>query len=197
MQTIDTEFKTFQKNSDQIATSAIITYDQLPKYDLFLSQVTDFLNEHFKEEQFTHNIIQNYIKNEVISKPEEGKKRGYTKRHIIQLILLSYMRPILSTEEIKRVFRLAFNEINDHTDDIISWEKAYGFFTEALVISLDCSNFNSISDDKKIHALLKEEKLTTEECDKIAMFLNVMTIIAKTAASKKLIQSIINLEANP
>ena len=32
------------------------------------------------------------------------------------------MRPLLTTEEIKKVFRLAFNEINDRNDDILSWE---------------------------------------------------------------------------
>ena len=40
------------------------------------------------------------------------------------------MRPVLTTEEIKKVFRLAFNEINDRTDDIISWEARYKVFTE-------------------------------------------------------------------
>ena len=50
--------------------------------------------------------------------------------HLIQLVLLSYMRPVLTTEEIKKVFRLAFNEINDRSDDIIAWETAYKIFVE-------------------------------------------------------------------
>ncbi|KHF07040.1 hypothetical protein PO77_13270, partial [Vibrio parahaemolyticus] len=67
---------------------------------------------------------------EVISKPQDGKKRGYTKLHLVQLVLLSYMRPLLTTEEIKNVFTLAFNEINDRGDDIISWENAYKIFSD-------------------------------------------------------------------
>ena len=39
------------------------------------------------------------------------------------------MRPILTTEEIKKVFKLAFNEINDSNDDILSWEETYKIFT--------------------------------------------------------------------
>ena len=51
----------------------------------FLSQVIDFLNDKFVEDKYTNNIVQNYIKSEVISKPEDGKKRGYTKIHLVQL----------------------------------------------------------------------------------------------------------------
>jgi len=84
---------------------SIIQYDELPQYDLFLSQVKDYLNDKFKHDKFTNSILQNYIKSEVISKPEDGKKRGYTKLHLAQLVLLGYMRPILTTDEIKSVFR--------------------------------------------------------------------------------------------
>ena len=84
----------------------------------------------FTDEKYTNNIVQNYIKSDVISKPEDGKKRGYTKIHLAQLVLLSYMRPILTTEEIKKVIRLAFNDINDRSDDIISWQDAYKIFAE-------------------------------------------------------------------
>lgn len=113
-----------------ITENSIITYEELPQYDLFLSQVIDYLNDKFDADNYTNNIVQNYIKSEVISKPEDSKKRGYTKLHLIQLVLLSYMRPILTSEEIKKVFRLAFNEINDRDDDIISWENAYKIFSD-------------------------------------------------------------------
>ena len=89
--------------AEDISKDSIISYEDLPKYDLFLSQVIDFLNDKFVVDKYTNNIVQNYIKSEVISKPEDGKKRGYTKIHLVQLVLLSYMRPILTTEEIKKL----------------------------------------------------------------------------------------------
>ena len=115
---------------EKISENSLISYEDLPKYDLFLSQVIDYLNDKFMDENFTNNIVQNYIKSEVITKPEDGKKRGYTKIHLIQLVLLSYMRPVLTTEEIKKVFSLAFNEINERDDDIIGWQDAYKIFSE-------------------------------------------------------------------
>ena len=115
---------------EEISKGSSVSYEDFPKYDLFLSQVIDYLNDKFIDENFTNNIVQNYIKSEVITKPEDGKKRGYTKMHLIQLVLTSYMRPLLTTEEIKKVFRLAFNEINDRNDDILSWEETYKTFTQ-------------------------------------------------------------------
>ena len=74
--------------AEEISKDSTISYDDLPKYDLFLSQVIDFLNDKFVDDKYTNNIVQNYIKSEVISKPEDGKKRGYTKIHLVQLVLL-------------------------------------------------------------------------------------------------------------
>ena len=40
-----------------ISESTIIPYEDLPKYDLFLSQVIDYLNDKFEGEKYTNNII--------------------------------------------------------------------------------------------------------------------------------------------
>ncbi|WP_142414135.1 DUF1836 domain-containing protein [Hathewaya massiliensis] len=175
-----------------MSESSIIAYEDLPQYDLFLSQVIDFLNDHFKKEKYTNNIVQNYIKSEVISKPEDGKKRGYTKLHLAQLALLSYMRPVLTTEEIKKVFRLAFNEINDRTDDIISWESAYKSFSG---IQKECFNYflsTDYFDEEKINDIIKEFNLESKDEERIKVFLVVMTLIAQSSVIKKLAQKIID-----
>ena len=70
---IDTNY--IKDVAEEMANGTMITYDDLPKYDLFLSQVIDFLNDKFIDDKYTNNIVQNYIKSEVISKPEDGKKR--------------------------------------------------------------------------------------------------------------------------
>ena len=54
---------------EEMSKSSSISYDDLPKYDLFLSQVIDYLNDKFVNEKFTNNIVQNYTKSEVITKP--------------------------------------------------------------------------------------------------------------------------------
>ena len=176
--------------AEEMSKNSLISYNDLPQYDLFLSQVIDFLNDKFTEDNYTNNIVQNYIKSEVITKPEDGKKRGYTKLHLVQLVLLSYMRPVLTTEEIKKVFSLAFNEINDRNDDIISWETAYKIFVEIQKESYDSFLSNPIGDDKKLDEIIKNFDLQEKDEDRIRVFILVISLIAQASVIKKLVQKI-------
>ena len=187
---IDTNYIT--EVAEEMANSTMIAYDDLPKYDLFLSQVIDFLNYKFIEDKYTNNIVQNYIKSEVISKPEDGKKRGYTKIHLVQLVLLSYMRPVLTTEEIKKVFSLAFNEINDRSDDIISWEKAYKIFSETQSESFKDFLSKPAVNEEKLDGIISDLKLNEKDENSIRTFVIVMSLIAQASAIKKLVQKIVN-----
>lgn len=178
--------------AEEISKTSMVSYEDLPKYDLFLSQVIDFLNDKFVEDKYTNNIVQNYIKSEVISKPEDGKKRGYTKIHLVQLVLLSYMRPILTTEEIKKVFSLAFNEINDRSDDIIDWETAYKLFTETQNESFNKYLDATALNDDKLDSIIKDLNLDEKDENSIRTFVVVMSLIAQASAIKKLVQKIVN-----
>ncbi|MBC5630361.1 DUF1836 domain-containing protein [Clostridium sp. NSJ-6] len=178
--------------AEEISKDSTISYDDLPKYDLFLSQVIDFLNDKFVDDKYTNNIVQNYIKSEVISKPEDGKKRGYTKIHLVQLVLLSFMRPVLTTEEIKKVFRLAFNDINDRSDDIIAWETAYKIFVETQSNSFKEYLNTPALDEDKLTEVIKELDLDEKDENSIRTFVVVMTLIAQASAIKKLVQKIVN-----
>ena len=176
--------------AEEMSKNSLISYNDLPQYDLFLSQVIDFLNDKFTEDKYTNNIVQNYIKSEVITKPEDGKKRGYTKLHLVQLVLLSYMRPVLTTEEIKKVFSLAFNEINDRNDDIISWETAYKIFVEIQKESYDSFLSNPIGDEEKLDEIMKNFELQEKDEDRIRVFILVISLIAQASVIKKLVQKI-------
>lgn len=175
----------------EMSKSTSVSYEDIPKYDLFLSQVIDYLNDKFVDEKFTNNIVQNYTKSEVITKPEDGKKRGYTKMHLVQLVLLSHMRPLLTTEEIKKVFRLAFNEINDRSDDILSWEETYKTFTQIQKESLDNYLDTFISNDDKLEDIIKNFDLKDNDKERIKIFLLVLSLIAEASVIKKLVQKIV------
>jgi len=180
-----------KKLAEEMAKSSMISYEDLPQYDLFLSQVIDFLNDTFVDENYTNNIVQNYIKSEVISKPEDGKKRGYTKMHLTQMVLLSNMRPVLTTEEIKKVFRLAFNEINDRDDDVITWEAAFKIFAEIQGKSFDFVSNNPIGDVNKLDDIMKSFSLNKKDEERIRIFVLVISLVAQASVIKKLVQRVI------
>ncbi|MGH4052475.1 MAG: DUF1836 domain-containing protein [Clostridium sp.] len=177
--------------SRAISENNIIPYEELPHYDLFLSQVIDFLNDKFDTDNYTNNIVQNYIKSEVMSKPEDSKKRGYTKLHLVQLVLISYMRPILTADEIEKVFRLAFNEINDREDDIISWESSYKIFADMQKESFNNFSGKQFCDKGKLQKIIDTLELKKSDEKRISVFLVVMTLVSQASAIKRLAQRII------
>ncbi|MBB6716597.1 DUF1836 domain-containing protein [Clostridium gasigenes] len=187
---IDADY--IRQTTEEMSKNNMVSYDELPKYDLFLSQVIDFLNDKFPEDKYTNNIVQNYIKSEVITKPEDGKKRGYTKIHLVQLVLLSYMRPVLTTEEIKKVFSLAFNEINDRSDDIISWEVAYKIFSETQSKSFNENLSTPAVEEERLEDIIKGLDLNDKDENSIRTFVSVMSLIAQASAIKKLVQKVVN-----
>lgn len=184
--------KYFLDLATEMSHNTIVSYDNLPKYDLFLSQVIDYLNDTFEGDNYTNNIVQNYIKSDVISKPVDGKKRGYTKDHLAQLVLLSYMRPVLTTEEIKNVFRLAFNDINNREDDIISWREAYKLFSEFKEESLSEFTSSPILDDEKLKKKIKKFELEAKDEERIRVFILVMSLVAQASAIKNMVQKIVD-----
>lgn len=174
------------------AESSIVTLEDFPKYDLFLSQVIEFIEDLFPDDAYTVNIIQNYIKSEVISKPAQGRKKGYTKIHLIQLIFVSYMRPVLSTEEIKKVFQLAFNDINDRSDDIISWEDAYRIFYKIQVEQLSAAAGGKTLDVARLNHLVSNLAVPEKDKTRITTFITVLSLIARASFIKRTAKDIIN-----
>ena len=112
--------------------------------------------------------------------------------HLAQLVLLSYMRPLLRTDEIKKVFALAFNDINDRSDDIISWETAYKMFGEVQEESIKRFLEVPLVDNDKIEEIIQVSDIKEEDRDCIVTFLTVMTLIAQASVVKKVVQKIVN-----
>lgn len=186
------DIEKMKKLAQDVSKSSTIDYDELPNLDLFLSQVIDFLNDKFESETYTKNIVQNYIKSSVISKPQDGKKKGYTKEHVAQLLLLSYMRPVLTTEEIKKVFKLAFNEISDRSDDIISWEQAYKVFSDVQMNYFQRIFTEEYLNTSQLEKIIKDFKLEKNDEERILVFLVVMNLIAQASVIKNIAKKIID-----
>lgn len=192
---MEDENKTYVNDiSDTIqikARNTILSLEEFPKYDLFLSQVIEFIQDIFHDETYTINIIQNYIKSEVIAKPTQGKKKGYTKFHLIQLVFVSYMRPVLSTDEIKKVFSLAFNEINNREDDIISWETAYQIFYEIQKEQMN-ENENTVLNEAKLRSIVDALEIKQDDKERIYTFITVLALIAKASFIKNAAKELIS-----
>lgn len=117
----------------------IVDYSDIPDIDLYMDQVINFLEKKlifFKESEddliLTKTMINNYVKSSLIPKPI---KKKYGRDHISKLIMLYFLKNILSINDIKEVFELENNS-----------QELYNRFN--LVHKNIIDNFNEGNDSK-------------------------------------------------
>jgi hypothetical protein len=139
-----------------------IKLDDIPNIDLYMDQVTTFMDSNLKkttrhqeeDKILTKTMINNYTKNDLLPPPERKK---YTKDHIILLIFIYYYKGILSIQDIQKlldpladqffhtdgrldlgaiyshVFALEKNQVEGLKEDIVKkFEISQDTFPEAL-----------------------------------------------------------------
>ncbi len=82
--------------------------DDIPNIDLYMDQVTTFMDKHLKSSKrysedklLTKTMINNYTKNDLLPPPN---KKKYTKEHMFLLIFIYYFKNILSINDIQSIF---------------------------------------------------------------------------------------------
>ena len=83
--------------------------EEIPNIDLYMDQVTTFMDEHFsstkrysEDKILTKTMINNYTKNNLL--PPSVKKK-YSREHMLLLILIYYFKNILSIKDIETVLK--------------------------------------------------------------------------------------------
>jgi len=85
----------------------LIESSDIPNIDLYMDQITTFINSelsHHKrndeEKILTKTMINNYAKSSLFPSPE---KKKYSKDHMIVLILIYYLKNVMSINDIKTI----------------------------------------------------------------------------------------------
>ena len=93
--------------AEQVKAYHMPRYDELPAIDLYMDQVTTFMDEHLQKSKryeqdkvLTKTMINNYVKLKVLPPPV---KKRYTRDHLCQLILICLLKQVLSLPEIQRL----------------------------------------------------------------------------------------------
>lgn len=87
-----------------------IRSEDIPDIDLYVDQVTTFMESHLKkttrdpvgDKILTKTMINNYAKNDLIPPPS---KKKYSKDHVLLLILIYYYKGILSISDIQELLK--------------------------------------------------------------------------------------------
>ena len=92
---------------NRLDSISYIKLDRIPEIDLYMDQVTSFMEEHLKkakrnpeDKALTKTMINNYAKNDLLPPPE---KKKYSKEHVLTLIFIYYFKSILSISDIQSI----------------------------------------------------------------------------------------------
>ena len=101
---------------------------EVPNIDLYMDQVTNFLDEHLEtskrysdDKLLTKTMINNYTKNELLPSPE---KKKYTKEHMYLLLFVYYLKNILSISDTRNILRPLTEKFFKGNEDV-NFEKIY------------------------------------------------------------------------
>ena len=75
------------------------------------------------------STIQNWVKRGFVPHPENKK---YTERHLFRILLISALRDGMNIEDVGELMVLINGDADDESDDIISEERLYDYFCQAV-----------------------------------------------------------------
>lgn len=94
--------------AESIGRIEYVKSDDIPNIDLYMDQVTSFLEEHLRnttrnkaeDKLLTKTMINNYAKNDLLPPPV---KKKYSKDHVINLLMIYYFKYFLSISDIATI----------------------------------------------------------------------------------------------
>lgn len=113
----------------RLRTIDYIKPTDIPDIDLYMDQVTTFMDEHLKslkrhesDKMLTKTMINNYTKNSLLPSPE---KKKYSKNHMLLLIFIYYFKNILSISDIQSILDPLTKEYFQSTEPELTLEDIY------------------------------------------------------------------------
>ena len=98
-----------------------IHVDEIPQIDLYMDQVTTFMEKHLGElkrypedKVLTKTMINNYAKNNLLPSPV---KKKYTQEHILLLVFIYYFKNFLSIKDIETMLEPITDKYFDTDQD--------------------------------------------------------------------------------
>ena len=103
--------------------------DEIPNIDLYMDQITTFMDEHLAACRrtddatiLTKTMINNYTKNDFLPPPV---KKKYSKEHMYLLIFLYYFKNVLSINDIQKIFKPLTEMFYSNKSEHVSMEEIY------------------------------------------------------------------------
>ena len=187
---------------NHLDTLSYIRPEAIPGIDLYMDQVTTFMDEHLKDTKrypedkvLTKTMINNYAKNNLL--PASNKKK-YSKEHILLLIFIYYFKNILSINDIEELFRPITTGHFARKDDL-PLEDIY-----REIFSLESKEMEHLREDVKAKyeragGTFTDDSLTEEDREYLQLFSFICELSFDVYLKKQMVEQMIDelRETNP
>lgn len=180
----------------------LIDSKDIPNIDLYMDQVTTFMDNALSsnkrnddEKLLTKTMINNYAKNSLLPSPN---KKKYNKDHIIILILIYYLKNVLSINDIKKILDPITSEFFSKTEGITLSDLYDGINANIKpVIENVKKEISHNIDDIKEKDILKEflhidDKFSDKNKELLEKFYMIIMLTFDISIKKQLIESVID-----
>ena len=187
---------------NHLDTLSYIRPEAIPGIDLYMDQVTTFMDEHLKDTKrypedkvLTKTMINSYAKNNLLPAPN---KKKYSKEHILLLIFIYYFKNILSINDIEELFRPITTGHFARKDDL-PLEDIY-----REIFSLESKEMEHLREDVKAKyeragGTFTDDSLTEEDREYLQLFSFICELSFDVYLKKQMVEQMIDelRETNP
>ena len=187
---------------NHLDTLSYIRPEEIPGIDLYMDQVTTFMDEHLKDTKrypedkvLTKTMINNYAKNNLLPAPN---KKKYSKEHILLLIFIYYFKNILSINDIEELFRPITTGHFARKDDL-PLEDIY-----REIFSLESKEMEHLREDVKAKyeragGTFMDDSLAEEDREYLQLFSFICELSFDVSLKKQMVEQMIDelRETNP
>ena len=167
--------------------------EDIPNIDLYMDQVTTFMEEHLKKTRrhpgdkiLTKTMIHNYAKNDLLPPPT---KKKYSREHMLVLIFIYYFKNLLSITDIQALLK-PLTEKYFKNDKDFGMEEVY-----KEVFSLEKGELEKLQKDmEEKYAVSKETFKGAPEEDRefLQLFSFICILAFDTYMKKTLIEKLVD-----
>ena len=183
----------FSQLLDKISSFDYIHANQIPNIDLYMDQVTTFMDTHLgatrrydEDKVLTKTMINNYAKNNLLPPPV---KKKYSKEHVLVMIFIYYFKNILSIKDIESLLKPLTDKYFGKND---------GFNITSIyeeVCSLEKSRIDSLAKDiSKLYCSSQEtfQDAPAEDREALQLFSFICSLAFDVYVKKLLMEKLID-----
>lgn len=191
---MDFNESTFFSIMEEIAQGGDISISDIPDIELYMDQVTTFIDNKLKyhkrtlkDKILTKTMINNYTKSKILL---PSKNKRYNRQHMILLILIYYLKQILSISDINLLFAPLFKSITSSNDGADYLESLYNGFLQIKENSAD--DIKEVLSQKLTQINDKAEEFPDESKETSKILLIVLMLVATASIQKRIAEKIID-----